>query len=65
MTGNATAWNPNAGDISSLINVRALAVSGSAIYVGGEFTTISGEPRPYFAQFDAPPPTAVDKWWLY
>jgi len=65
VTGNATAWNPNASDISSLINVRALAVSGSTVYAGGEFTTIGGEPRPYFAQFDTPPAAAARMWPLY
>ena len=65
VTGNATAWNPNASNISSLINVRALAVSGSTVYAGGEFTTIGGEPRPYFAQFDTPPAAAARMWPLY
>ena len=40
-TNNATAWNPNAvGGI-----VRALALSGTTLYVGGEFNSIGGQSR--------------------
>ncbi|HMD68510.1 MAG TPA: hypothetical protein VKF42_06470, partial [Chitinivibrionales bacterium] len=46
-TGNATAWNPNAND-----GVSALAVSGSTVYVGGDFISIGqGVGHSYFAQF--------------
>jgi hypothetical protein len=34
-TGDATTWNPNADGI-----VRAIAVSGGIVYLGGNFTTI-------------------------
>jgi hypothetical protein len=40
-------------------------VSGSTVYVGGDFTTIGGESRPYFAQFDTPPAAAAHMWPLY
>jgi hypothetical protein len=47
--GNAMDWNPNASD-----TVYALAVSGSTVYAGGQFTQIGGQARPYFAAFGAP-----------
>ncbi len=47
-TGSATAWNPNAN-----ATVLALAVSGSTVYAGGEFTSIGGQVRNYFAAIDA------------
>ncbi len=34
-TGNATSWDPHANDA-----IYALAVSGSIVYVGGDFTTL-------------------------
>ncbi len=37
-TANATAWNPVAGGN----NVYALALSGTTLYVGGEFSSIGG-----------------------
>jgi len=45
-SGAATAWNPNADSW-----VSALAVSDTAVYVGGEFSIMGGNPRPYYAQF--------------
>ena len=38
--GNATAWNPEAN-----AGVATLAISGTTVYAGGEFTTIGGETR--------------------
>jgi len=42
-----TAWNPNANN-----RVFALAISGSTVYAGGQFWSIGGQTRHYFAQFD-------------
>jgi hypothetical protein len=42
-TGAATAWNP--GATGGANPVHALAVSGSTVYVGGEFTVAGGQPR--------------------
>ena len=50
-SGIATSWDPNAN-----IEVLAIDVSDSAVYIGGQFTTIGGLPQPYFAQFDRFPP---------
>ena len=54
-TGAATAWNPNAGFFlfSSELwpHVYALAATGSAVYAGGDFGTIGGQMRKYFAEF--------------
>ena len=55
-TGNVTGWNPNAGP-----GVRALAVSGSTVYVGGEFTQVGGVSRSHLAAIDATTGTTVWK----
>jgi hypothetical protein len=47
-TGLATAWNPGADN-----PVLALAVSGSTVYAGGQFTSIGGQPRSNIAALDA------------
>jgi hypothetical protein len=47
-TGNATSWHPAPNGI-----VRSLAVSGSTVYVGGDFTSIGGQPRNRIAAIDA------------
>jgi hypothetical protein len=50
-TGNAMAWNPNAGGGLGP-SVRALTVSSSALYAGGNFFSLGGNGREGFAQFD-------------
>ena len=47
-TGSATSWNPSAagGD------VYAIAVSGSTVYVGGDFVNIGGQARSSIAALD-------------
>jgi trimeric autotransporter adhesin len=57
-SGLATAWDPNAGG-TTYPYVNALVVSGSAVYIGGDFTTIGGEDRPYLARFTIPVPPTV------
>ncbi|MDP2711591.1 MAG: hypothetical protein Q8O56_10265, partial [Solirubrobacteraceae bacterium] len=52
-TGNATAWNPNPTDSHGQTFVFALAVSGSTVYVGGQFSSIGGQPRNHLAALDA------------
>jgi hypothetical protein len=45
-TGAVTSWDPNANSL-----VRALAVSGSTVYAGGDFSFIGTiEPQGYFAR---------------
>ena len=51
-TGLATAWNPDAGG-GGTVAVYALAVSGAAVYAGGEFTTIGGQARENIAALNA------------
>ena len=52
-TGIATGWNPNAGVPSEGQSVRAIAVDGSTVYVGGEFGNIGGQARNAIAALDA------------
>ena len=47
------AWNPAPDGM-----VRALQISGSTVYVGGDFTTIGGQSRPYLAAVNANTGTA-------
>lgn len=46
--GSVAAWSPNPDG-----PVNALAVTGSFVYVGGQFNTIGGQARHFVAQFDA------------
>lgn len=52
-TGNATAWDPNVSGGSGLTAVNTVAVSGSTVYVGGNFTSIGFQPRNHIAALDA------------
>ncbi len=54
----ATDWNPNANDI-----VRSLAVSGTNIIVGGDFSSIGGAPtRNYIAELGGAAAGAATNW---
>ena len=48
-----STWNPAPNG-----RVRALQISGSTVYVGGDFTTIGGQSRPYLAAINANTGTA-------
>jgi hypothetical protein len=53
-TGLATTWDPNAsGGGFPWRTVSSLAVSGTTVYVGGNFTGIGGQPRNRIAALDA------------
>lgn len=45
--GAVTPWQPEAD-----LRVNTMVVSGTTVYVGGNFTTIGGQPRPYLAAVD-------------
>ncbi len=47
-TGEVTSWNPGVSN-----GVSTLAVSGSAVYAGGNFTSAGGEVRNHLAAIDA------------
>jgi hypothetical protein len=49
-TGNATAWNPN--PTGGGVGVQAIALAGSVLYVGGDFTAIGGQNRKALAAID-------------
>ena len=53
MTGRATAWNPNATGFAGYSGVYALAVTGSTVYAGGNFSSIGGVVRNNIAALDA------------
>jgi len=64
-TGAATDWNPSAEGSYYYVYVYALAVSGSTVYAGGDFTSIGGDnTRCGFAQFDALPPERIKRYLL-
>jgi hypothetical protein len=51
-TGQATSWNPDAHEGANTGYVNSLALSGSALYVGGSFTQIGGQSREKIAALD-------------
>ncbi len=51
-TGLATTWNPNAISSGPFCTVSALAVSGTTVYAGGNFTSIGGQTRNHIAALD-------------
>lgn len=52
VTGHATYWNPGQNDPIGSGAVISLAVSGSDIYAGGNFTFIGGQYRNHIAAID-------------
>jgi trimeric autotransporter adhesin len=52
-TGAATVWNPSADAAGSTPDVRAVAQSGSKVYVAGLFDGFGGQPRRYIAALNA------------
>lgn len=57
VTGNARPWDTHT--MSPGENVYALAMSGSTLYVGGNFTEAGGQPRRNLAALDATTGTAT------
>jgi hypothetical protein len=51
-TGHATAWYPQASGWGSPTRVRALALVEGALYVGGDFAIMGGQPRICLAAVD-------------
>src|SRR2546423_14771364 len=51
-TGLATDWNPNPTAPFGDAIVMALAVSGSNVYLGGNFTAVGGQPRHHLPRVD-------------
>ena len=49
--GTATAWDPNATG-GTFNDILALDISGSSVYVGGDFTNIGGQARNRLAAID-------------
>src|SRR5467141_1702939 len=47
---NGSSWSPLAGGINN--TVRVLAVSGSDLYAGGNFTAAGGSPANYIAKWN-------------
>jgi len=47
-----TPWNPGPVDPLNGDNVRAMALAGNSMYLGGSFTAVGGQPRGGFARVD-------------
>lgn len=53
--GAVDAWNPDAGGV-----VLSLAVDTDAVYVGGDFATVAGQPRQRLAKLGKSVPAVLD-----
>jgi len=52
ITGTVTAWDAQIGAANSITAVRAIAIDGSTVYIGGRFTSAGGQPRMAVAAVD-------------
>ncbi len=52
ITGAVTAWDAQIGAANSITAVRAIAIDGSTVYIGGKFTSAGGQPRMAVAAVD-------------
>ncbi len=52
-TGVVTSWDPDPSNSAQGTSLFAIAVSGSTVFVGGEFTRIGGQQRKCIAALDA------------
>jgi hypothetical protein len=62
VAGANTCWNPEVTDRPGLGSVKAIALSSNAIYAGGSFTNIGGQPRRYLAALDPNCPGNATSW---
>jgi hypothetical protein len=61
--GTLTPWDPDLNDsVGTDDPVWAIAHSGSTVFIGGQFTDVGGQPRPFVAATDAST-GAVDPQW--
>jgi len=51
-TGEPTSWDPVVGGLSASVYAMAVAEDGGTLFVGGDFTSIDGEPRNRLAAID-------------
>lgn len=61
LTGDLLAWDPNVGG-GGLPSVRSICTSGPAVYVGGSFSSMGGQPRNCAAAIDAANGSNVLAW---
>jgi Tol biopolymer transport system component len=63
-TGQVTDWDPGTDPVvpSANAQVRALAVSGQTVYVGGDFTAIGGRTHTHLAALDAKTAEPIQTW---
>ena len=48
-TGDVLPWNP---DVNGVVRALALSPDGRTLYIGGDFTSVTGQPRNYLAALD-------------